>query len=125
MLRIYLYLFYRRNSAPLINWLQVDVHCPAAESPSVDSIQLCITAYCVFISAFIRYVKYYFHSIYCEPLQQSLFLLSLRMLLFSSVVVIEVVGVLYWKIYGLISKPLNTTNVEGHFTLTIAQHAAW
>ena len=37
----------------LFNWLQVDVHCPAAESPSVDSIQLCITAFRVFISAFV------------------------------------------------------------------------
>ena len=40
------------------------------------------------------------------------------MLLFSSVMVIEVVGVLYWKIYGLTSQPLNKTNIEGHFTMT-------
>ena len=40
------------------------------------------------------------------------------MLLFSSVIVIEVVGILYWKIYGLTSQLLNKTNIEGHFTLT-------
>ena len=37
----------------LINWLQVDVYCPAAEPPSVDSIQLFITSFRVFISAFV------------------------------------------------------------------------
>ena len=41
------------------------------------------------------------------------------MLLFSSVMVIEVVGILYWKIYGLTSQPLNKTNIEGHFTLIV------
>ena len=70
----------------------------ADRRPPVDSIHP--VHFCIIVSSFLHsLVKYYFLSIYIvDPYNKVYFCLSLSMLLFSSVMIIEVVGVLYWKI---------------------------
>ena len=73
---------------------------------------LCISA----LSCLHLLVKYYFSSIYLWTLTiKFIFDLSLRLLLFSSVMIIEVVGVLYWKITDSRSFASNKTIIEGQF----------
>ena len=98
------YLYNRRNSAQLINSLASSRRSLYCSWISVGRLHPAVY-YCISVSSFLHsLVKY--KCIFVYSYNKFIFVVVAYAILFSCVMVIEVVGVLYWKIYGLTSQPL-------------------